>query len=229
VPARKLAVTAEGAVGTLPAGAQAMPANTLKLVLHDSAEETARLAHGDTARGEVRGPRRSLAAIDFVDLVRAHEAALLARALHLTNDRDVALDLVQDTFERCLRRYPTCLPRDKTRNWLLVVLHNLFIDEVRLARNRGRTRGDTALERVPVPLGEEPPRSSCFDAEDIARWLPTLSPEVVAAYRLHCQGLSYKAIAAALAIPVPTVGTRVLRARRYLREALNRARPPIAD
>jgi RNA polymerase sigma-70 factor (ECF subfamily) len=59
--------------------------------------------------------------------------------------------------------------------------------------------------------------------DDLRRAVEGLHPRLAEPYRLYAfDGMDYAEIAARLRIPVPTVGTRLLRARRKLRDALSR-------
>jgi len=98
------------------------------------------------------------------------------------------------------------------------VLHNLFID-----RCRRRAAQPAAADADDVPLvappAEERPWWQDLGAEDIRRRMAELPAELRGAFELHTfDGCSYKEIASRLGIPAATVGTRILRARRRLRE-----------
>jgi RNA polymerase sigma-70 factor, ECF subfamily len=157
----------------------------------------------------------------FAAAVVTHEATLTAIALKLCRNRPDALDLVQDTFERALRAWDR-LPLDaNVQAWLVTILHRRFIDRCRRAR-RARLADATADRRVPVT--PEPAVMSVWSGvtpEQVAAALATLDDEFRRAYVLYVvEGRTYQQIAEQLAIPRSTVGTRLLRARRKLRELL---------
>ena len=65
-----------------------------------------------------------------------------------------------------------------------------------------------------------------LDAEDIRARLQEIPEELRDAFSLFAlEGCSYQEIAARLAIPKATVGTRILRARRRLKELFDRTEP----
>jgi RNA polymerase sigma-70 factor, ECF subfamily len=157
----------------------------------------------------------------FAEAVVAHEATLTAIALKLCRNRPDALDLVQDTFERALRAWHR-LPTDaNVQAWLVTILHRRFIDRCRRAR-RARLADATADRRAPAVT--EPVGVSVWTGvtpEQVATALASLDDEFRRAYVLYViEGRTYQQIAEQLAIPRSTVGTRLLRARRKLRELL---------
>jgi RNA polymerase sigma-70 factor, ECF subfamily len=159
--------------------------------------------------------------LDYAEMIRHHHATLYARAMGLTRDRDLAQDLVQDTFERCLRRFPERLPNHKIRAWLLVILKNLFRDDRRSRGRRSRSwisPGD--WQNVPAPTVEELALWRLVDEDDIGTCLGSLSTSAQQVFRLHAEGMPNKEIACRLAIPAKTVGTRLFRTRQHLREML---------
>ena len=151
-------------------------------------------------------------------LVRQHQAALQAFALKLCGNASDAHDLCQDTFERALRSEGTA--RSNDRAWLFTVLHHLFID-----RYRRRTREPrlAELDTVDVAAAEPtpPPAWTSLSVDEVRAALDELDAEFRDVYRMHAlEGLGYAEIAARLGVPVSTVGTRIMRARRKLRAIL---------
>lgn len=135
-----------------------------------------------------------------------------------------ARDLVQDTFERATR---IGLPPD-LRNpsaWLVTIMNNIFIDR---CRARARRPGHETLveQHANVTQGEpDPPEPawSRITVDDIRAALVELDPAYREVYELHTfEGWSYEQIAERLSIQRVTVGTRLNRARKKLREVLVR-------
>ncbi|HEX7840656.1 MAG TPA: sigma-70 family RNA polymerase sigma factor [Kofleriaceae bacterium] len=157
----------------------------------------------------------------FAEAVREHEALLTGIARRLCgNDADAA-DLVHDTYERALRAWDRYSDRGNLRSWMVAILNNLFIDRCRKHRRTPRTE---ALEEVEVaaPEPSAPPAWSHVTEQQVDAALATLGPEFRRVYELHVLGRSYDEIAAELKIAKPTVGTRLIRARKKLKEALLR-------
>ena len=157
----------------------------------------------------------------FAEAVREHEALLTGIARRLCgNDADAA-DLVHDTYERALRAWDRYADRGNLRSWLVAILNNLFVDRCRKHRRTPRTEAIDEVE-VAAPEPSAAPAWAHVTDQQIDAALATLGPEFRRVYELHVLGRSYDEIAAELNIAKPTVGTRLIRARRKLKEALLR-------
>ncbi len=133
-----------------------------------------------------------------------------------------ARDLVQDTFERATR---LGLPPDirNPSGWLVTIMHNLFIDRCR-ARARRPNHEPLADQHANVTqLDPDPPEPawSRITVDDVRAALAKIEPAYREVYELHTfQGWSYEKIAERFGIQRVTVGTRLNRARKKLREIL---------
>jgi len=167
----------------------------------------------------------------FGAFVREHEAALNATALRLCGNATDARDLVQDTLERGLRSLSRYKVGTDGRAWLLTILHNIFIDRCR-SRTRER-RADVTTEqveeRVAAPEPEAMPSWAAISPEQLREALEKIPEEFRLVYQLHAlEGRSYNEISERLGVPKATVGTRLIRARRRLKELLMPT-PPEAE
>ena len=157
----------------------------------------------------------------FEAIVRAHGPDLMRRAIWLTHTLDEAWDLYQDTIERALRNHSSRIPAEKARNWLHIVMHNLFVDRCRAPASRSRrSLTDSLLARLSAA---EPVSEAWWwnlDQAEIDRAMSQLSPPLHDVFSMHVRGLCYSQIAAGLAIPLNTVATRLRRARQKLRKLL---------
>jgi RNA polymerase sigma-70 factor, ECF subfamily len=184
---------------------------------------------------DLRSSCPAMSMVDFAQIAREQSPGLYRRARQLTNDDAHAWDLVQDTFERCLRCFPPALPEAKVRPWLLAILNNLFIDETRTLEARTRvTLPAEDLEQVPESAlspqfyaeesGAEVWRA--YDPNDVRACLGRLPEVLRETFVLHeVGGLNYREIAARLNVNRATVGTRILRARRHLCRFLRASGP----
>lgn len=164
------------------------------------------------------------AAAEFHRCLRAHELALQALALRLCRSQADAGDLVQDTFERALRRRQQYEPGTNLRAWLCTILHHLFLDRCR-ARSRGPTHAPLDELVLPAPEPTREPAWATLTRDDVVAAVGRLDPEFRNVYQLHTlDGMPYTEIAVRLGIPKATVGTRLARARRKLRDLLLPAR-----
>ncbi|MFP2930413.1 RNA polymerase sigma factor [Pyxidicoccus sp. 3LG] len=159
----------------------------------------------------------------FAAFAREHEAALQATALRLCGNAADARDLVQDTLERGLRNLAKYKPGTDGRAWLLTILHHLFIDRCRSGKRERRAdvSAEDMEERIAAPEVESAPAWASISPEQLREALDKLPEDFRMVYRLHAlEGRSYLEIAERLGIPKATVGTRLIRARRKLKELL---------
>lgn len=158
---------------------------------------------------------------------RVESARLLGGLVRLVRDVQLAEDLAQQALVAALERWPQAGIPDNPGAWLMSTARNRAIDQLRLARVRGRNHGELAADaagRQPVP----PDLETALDegvGDDLLRLVlaachPVLSSEarVALTLRLLC-GLSTEEIARAFLVPEATIAQRIVRAKRTLAEA----------
>jgi len=158
----------------------------------------------------------------FDDLIRTHGPLLRATARRLCGGSFDPNDLVQDTLLRAWRSFPRLPEGANGRAWLLTILTNLFIDQLR--RNRRTPRHEPIDElslAAPSPDENDAQPWEAVTPEDVAAALARLSEKLRIVYRMHViEGADYAFIAAQLGIAKATVGTRLFSARAQLRELI---------
>lgn len=150
----------------------------------------------------------------FEEMADVHGAAL-RRWARTHAARIDAADLIQDAFERALRKRPPVRDHDELRAWLFVVARNLMIDRTRAAESR--IVFGVELDGLAAAVPEEPPPWRSVEWSDVRDALPRLDPRLRAVFTMFSQGMSLLQISAAVNAPVATVGTRLFRARKRLR------------
>ena len=133
-----------------------------------------------------------------------------------------ARDLVQDTFERVTRQG---LPPDVRSPcaWLAKSMHNLFIDRCRAAARRPNHEplADQHADITQIEPDPPEPAWTLITVDDVREALAEIEPAYSEVYVLHTfEHRSYEQIAERLSIQRVTVGTRLNRARKKLREVL---------
>ena len=153
--------------------------------------------------------------------LRTHEAELRAAARHICRDPMEREDLIQDTFERGLRYLRSGNPAPRNmRVWLVSILRNAFIDRTRRTAVAFEELGEHS-----APLEHEPPAWSDVSLDEVRAALAELEPELRVPFEMHyIAQVRYREIAEQLRIPSNTVATRLLRARKLLRQILLRDR-----
>lgn len=146
--------------------------------------------------------------------------ALLSRMLSPVARRDLVEDLAQETFLRAFRALPTFdrAAPGRLSSWLLTIATRLALDEL-----RQRRAPQEPLQPVHFQMAASGPDRHLTAI--LTRAVEALSPDHRAVILLReVHGLDYDEIAAALAISVGTVRSRLSRARAQLRTALEEDR-----
>lgn len=145
-------------------------------------------------------------------------------AVWLTRDRAEAEDIVQETYLRALKGFGSFQPGTNFRAWIFRILHNTFLtSRCGLAVTRTVTLDDEA-EIPQAAVTTETPESillaevSQQAVRDAIAAVPATFREVM--LLADVEEMSYQEIADTLAIPIGTVMSRLSRARRALRAAL---------
>lgn len=152
---------------------------------------------------------------------------LLFRARRLAGNDADANDLVQDTFERALRSAGAPAKVVELRPWLMRVLTNLWIDSVRARAVRRaipfcEETMSAAISSADTTVPAETNDGRELSLSEVTSALSKVPQPLQTALRMHVMDRkSYREIARELGVPSSTVGTRILRARCYLRRALD--------
>lgn len=173
----------------------------------------------------VRAQRGDVGALR--DLVHTHQAAVHALVTRvLITDPSSVDDVCQDALVKVVRGLSTFDPRGTApiRRWILKIATRTALDHLR----RHRRRVARTAEAPAALAGEEAtPEVRVERARILARVeaaMASLPPDQRAALVLRAyHDLDYEEIADALQVRVGTVKSRIARARRALRSALERA------
>lgn len=162
----------------------------------------------------------------LAELTRRHADAVYRVALSVTRSHELAEDVSQDALLKAWQALPTFRSDSPLKNWLLRITHNTAISAL-------RKRRDVHIDPMEMPESPSPAHLSVearvqdrvsIDAfEDALQELDELSRSVVVLREV--EGMSYEEISQVLEVPLPTVKTRLLRARRLLATALEGWQP----
>ena len=158
------------------------------------------------------------AAIDVEAVVRDHQAPLLRYAGRILKDSESAQDIVQEAFERLLRRRESMngSPR-RLSNWLFRVTHNLCVDLI-----RKETRMRQNVQEIEPPSAAPPPSEALAAKEDRERLdtlLQRLTENQRTAIALKFQEKkSYREISEITGLTVSNVGFLIHRGLKKLAE-----------
>lgn len=176
------------------------------------------------SRGERPSRRTPLSPDELADFETAllpHFDAAYGLARYLTRDDHDAEDVVQDAYLRAVRHFAGFRGGDG-RAWLLTIVRHASYT---LLKRRRAEEPISEVEDPPDPAADPVIAVEKLDREQLRERLiqaidalPLEFREVIVLRDL--EDLSYKEIAAALAVPIGTVMSRLSRARRRLQVLL---------
>lgn len=155
---------------------------------------------------------------EFHEIAKLHEPYLHVVALRLTGDRESAKDLVQDTLARALFHFASFKQGSNARAWMTTILTRIYYDQ----RKHEKVVTKAGVELVTQGVASEP-ELALPHVSDAALWnaVNELDPDLRAVVECcYLQGLRYKEAADKLNVPIGTVATRLMRARKRLKALL---------
>jgi len=172
----------------------------------------------------MKAPEKHLSAATFEELAMPLFDQLYNFARWLTQDTVEAEDLVQETYTKALRGFSSFQAGTNFRAWMYRILRNSFLSSRTGLKTMVAIDGET--EENLVPAESTTPESILIEQADRAivqralAELPVPSREIL----LLCEveEMSYQEIAETLAIPIGTVMSRLFRARKALRDLLQK-------
>lgn len=160
--------------------------------------------------------------IEFTNQFNKLKTPLYAFALNLTQDKEAANDLVQETAYKAYKYRKNYQPHTNLRAWLMTIMRNAFINDYR-KRKRRQTLNDFTpnnyllnSSNATVSNGGE---SSILNKE-IQDQIEALDANLRIPFLMHTQGYKYEEIATELGLPLGTVKSRIFFARKRLQTAL---------
>jgi RNA polymerase sigma-70 factor (ECF subfamily) len=168
----------------------------------------------------------------FSALVRRYEGKIFRLAMHVTQNREDAEDVLQETFMKAYEHLEQFKGDSKFYTWIVRIAVNQALMKLRRRRTDKSfsldetidTGEDTVVREIAT--WEENPEQR-FSREEIAQIMDsaieTLEPIYRSVFVLRdVEDLSTEETAEALGLSVPAVKSRLLRARLQLREKLTR-------
>jgi RNA polymerase sigma-70 factor (ECF subfamily) len=169
---------------------------------------------------------------EFEELLSEHLDALYASSLRFCAGRAAdAEDLLQDAVFRAFRHFDDLRERDAARAWFFTILSRTNLNRLRARQRRGETlAADLDEGEFEAALASWQPNIAPDDYTDrgltrqrIAAALDALDDNLRPVIWLSdVEGFRQREVAAMLEIPEGTVASRLFRARRSLRDVLDR-------
>jgi len=154
------------------------------------------------------------------NLVDANEQ-LYYYALQLTEDRDDAKDLVQETNYKALKNYSRLQHEEHRNAWLYTILKNTHINNLRSGHSRN-IRNSKSDQEIQIPLATMPDYENpdrIFERKELRERIRCLPPLYAKPLKLFLAGYAYKEIAHMTGVPIGTVKSRIHIAKDKLRRA----------
>jgi len=153
---------------------------------------------------------------DFI----VHVPVLRRYARTLVHNIPDADDLVQDSLVRGLSRIHLFQPGTNLKSWLLSILHNIFVDQMRKAkRSREFAKALTLMEEGTVTRPNQFHRIELRETDKALSELPAGQRSTL--LMISCEGLNYAETAVATGVQIGTVRSRLSRGRSALAAYLN--------
>jgi RNA polymerase sigma-70 factor, ECF subfamily len=159
----------------------------------------------------------------FAELVDRYKDLVYGLIYGMVRDRGLADDLAQDVFLKVHRGLPYFRGEARLSTWIFRIVQNVCV------QTRTSRRPDVSLEDGP---GDRPPRQfgsvdQAFGAIEDRDRLEKALAQLPANYRMlvvahYMRGVQYESLAEALNLPLGTVKTHLYRAKRRLRELLEK-------
>jgi len=164
--------------------------------------------------------------------LRPHVRAVVAAVMNVGRDHPDVDDCAHEALKRALEGRDRLRPGEPLRPWLTGIARHVALDALR-ARKRQRDRTATAregddgapadpLDRIPDSAPDAFQRlADARRREQVARAMNSLPDGQRRALTMfHMEGLQYQEIAARLGVPLGTVATWVMRARKSVAAAV---------
>ena len=144
----------------------------------------------------------------------------------LAQDRAEAEDLVQETYVKALKGFRSFRPGTNFRAWIYQILRNTFLTSRTGLKATASVPLDLEGDEQNIPAVKETPESILLERSD-RRMVQEALGQLPVPYRevlLLCEyeEMSYQEISTMLGIPMGTVMSRLSRARRALRDAVQK-------
>ncbi|MEW6730979.1 MAG: sigma-70 family RNA polymerase sigma factor [Acidobacteriota bacterium] len=168
----------------------------------------------------------------YEELVSKYHGSVYSLALRLTNDREDAYDIAQETFLKVYNNIHRFRGDSELRTWIYRITVNQAANQQRWWRRRRRDRSVS----IDAANDDEQPLSQSLACKDLTPEQRALAAEQrrmimvalgqvkfdfrVAVILRDIEGLSYEEIADTLEVSVGTVKSRIARGREDLRQQL---------
>ena len=152
----------------------------------------------------------------FEQCVDQHADSMYRVAFRLTGNRDIATELVQETYCQAWGSIQKLRDLEKIRSWMFAILRNQYSKHIRKTKR---------IQQLEAPESLSAPDESGADTTEIQIGIQQLDEKYKLPLLLvSMEGLSVEEAAGVLDLPKGTVLTRLHRGRNSLKEIIERMR-----
>lgn len=153
------------------------------------------------------------------DLVVMQEQ-LFYYALQLTEDREDALDLVQETSFKALKNRTRLHNNEHIRAWLYTILKNTYINYLRSSHYKQLIHDTDELNQYSAQArdSKEGLPDEILIKKELHELIRRLPPAYEKPIQMFLTGYSYKEISEYMAIPIGTVKSRIHLGKKQIRK-----------
>ena len=168
----------------------------------------------------------------FSTLIQRYEGRIFRLAMNITQNREDAEDVLQESFLKAYEHLDQFLGNSKFYTWIVRIAVNQALMKLRKRRNDRSVSLDEQIDTGEDTVVREiaawdPDPEERYSREELSAILTEAVDELAPIYRTvftlrDVDGLSTEETAEALDLSVPAVKSRLLRARLQLRDRLTR-------
>ncbi len=149
---------------------------------------------------------------------------LNAFAYNLTQNKDDAKDLYQETAFRAMSNREKFMPDTNFKAWSFTIMKNIFINNYR-KKVKANTIMDSTDNLYYLNSGsrqEENGGDATILIKELKDLIEKLDDSIKAPFLMHYQGFKYQEIADHFKLPLGTIKSRIFFARRELKDQIKR-------
>lgn len=152
----------------------------------------------------------------------SHTQYLHPFAVSLTQDRESAKDLCQETIYRALVNIEKYQVGTNLKSWLYTIMRNIFINDYRKKKRQPIASGDESLLLHKIDLVTSDSTYEKLAKKEIEQVIYLLPPIFRTSFLLYVEGYKYSEISEMLNEPLGTIKSRIHFARKTLQKQIQR-------
>jgi RNA polymerase sigma factor (sigma-70 family) len=160
--------------------------------------------------------------IAFSNKLISLHAHLSCFAYSLTNNRENAKDLIQETYLKALANRDKFADNTNMKAWTFTIMKNIFINNYRRSVNT-KTLMDNSEDLFLLNMGNKSEfvsAESHLSLQEIRKSILNLNTDQRKPFELQAEGYKYKEIAEKMNLTIGTVKSRIFFTRKKLMETL---------